>query len=138
SRDGLFDYSNEKPGEILLEGSVELRKKLVGFVAGAVFIDAGNVWGFKQATAQTGPDFPEWTSEGNTQFKLNRFYKEFGIGTGFGLRFDFSFLVLRLDVGIKAYDPARAEGDRFILGTAKFWSPYTTSSPGVYRDPVIY
>jgi len=145
AKDGLFDYSYEKPGEILLEGSVELRKKLFGFVSGAVFLDAGNVWTFKQYQQQAGSDYPEWASKGNTQFKLNQFYKEFGIGTGFGLRFDFSFLVLRLDVGIKAYDPSRDEGNRFIFDKAKFWKPYTIIDasgvviPGsVIRDPVIY
>jgi outer membrane protein assembly factor BamA len=142
AKDGLFDYSNEKPGEILLEGSVELRKKLVGFVSGAIFIDAGNVWTFKQYQQPTGSDYPDWS--GNTQFKADQFYKEFGIGTGFGLRFDFSFLVLRLDVGIKAYDPARRSEDRFILNKAKFWKPYASAdpngivNPGSLRDPVIY
>jgi outer membrane protein insertion porin family len=141
-KDGLFDYSYEKPGEILVEGSVELRKKLVGFLSGAAFIDAGNVWTFKQYQQQTGSDYPDWT--GNTQFRLGQFYKEFGIGTGFGLRFDFSFLVLRLDVGIKAYDPARRPEDRFILNKAKFWKPYSSTdptgivNPGSLRDPVIY
>ncbi len=142
AKDGLFDYSYEKPGEILLEGSIEVRKKLFGFFSGALFIDAGNVWTFKQVAPQTGSDYPTWT--GNTQFRIDQFYKEFGIGTGFGLRFDFTFLVLRLDVGVKAYDPARAVGDRFILTKAKFWSPYAQvgeggkADPNSLRDPVIY
>ncbi len=130
-KNGLFDYRNEKPGEILLEGSIELRQKLFGFVSGAVFVDAGNVWLFREQPPQTDPAYPTWT--GNTKFKLDEFYKELGVGTGFGLRFDFAFLVLRLDVGMKAYDPARPPGDRFILTKAKFWSPYGTT-----RDPVIY
>jgi outer membrane protein insertion porin family len=131
TKDGLFDYSYEKPGEILLEGSVELRQKLFGFVSGAIFIDAGNVWTFKQYPPQTGANAATWT--GNTQFRFNQFYKEFGIGTGFGLRFDFSFLILRLDVGMKAYDPAREMGQRFILNHVRFWGPYGTT-----KDPVIY
>ncbi|NJN43243.1 MAG: hypothetical protein HC811_14460, partial [Flammeovirgaceae bacterium] len=70
---------------------------------------------------------------GNSQFKLESFIPELGVGTGFGLRFNFSFLVLRFDVGIKVYDPARDEGDRFMLTRLKFFSPY-----GVNREPVIY
>ena len=31
-KDGMFDYSIEKPGEILLEANVEYRSKLIGFV----------------------------------------------------------------------------------------------------------
>ncbi len=128
---GLFNYQFEKPGEILLEGSLELRKKLFGFVSGALFVDAGNVWSFNELVQSTGTGSAEWA--GNTQFKPDQFFKEFGIGTGFGLRFDFSFLVLRLDVGIKAYDPARKPGDKFILDKVKFWGPY-----GTEREPVIY
>ena len=132
---GLFNYQYEKPGEILLEGSIEWRKKLFGFVNGAIFIDAGNVWSFQQATA---PDLTEsttapWAGQGNTKFFFHEFYKEIAIGTGFGLRFDFSFLVLRVDVGIKAWDPSRPVGDRFVLNKFSFSGPY-----GANNEPVIY
>ena len=131
---GLFDYSYEKPGEILLEGSIEWRKKLVGFVSGALFIDAGNVWSFRQAPAPVPSETTaSWAAQGNTKFYLDKFYKEIAVGTGFGLRFDFTFLVLRLDIGIKAWDPGRAEGDRFVLTKFKFFGPF-----GVDREPVIW
>ncbi|MFY8035622.1 MAG: BamA/TamA family outer membrane protein, partial [Cyclobacteriaceae bacterium] len=118
---GYYDYSFEKPGELLIEGSVEWRQKIFGFVNYALFIDAGNVWAVRSETSAP------------TQFSFDRFYKEFGIGTGFGLRFDFSFLILRLDVGVKAWDPAKPEGSRFVLGNARFTGPY-----GINREPVIY
>jgi len=131
NQDGLFDYSFEKPGEILLEGSIELRRKLFGFVNGAVFIDAGNVWSFRQIQlSQEGPNKAPW--QGSSKFDGN-FYKQLGVGTGVGLRFDFSFLVLRLDMGIKVYDPARQEEDRFVLNKMRFFSPFGTN-----REPVIY
>ncbi len=114
-----------------MEGSVELRSKLVGFIDGAVFIDAGNVWSFRQGTLADPTENPE--QRGNAQFRPNSFYKELGIGTGFGLRFDFTFLILRFDVGIKVYDPARQEGDRFVLDKARFFKPFSNS-----REPVIY
>jgi hypothetical protein len=73
---------------------------------------------------------------------VKRFYKEFGVGTGFGLRFDFSFLILRFDVGMKVYDPARNPGDRFVLNKVRFWRPYATDlGDGAYanfKEPVIY
>jgi hypothetical protein len=50
--------------------------------------------------------------EGN--FELNRFYKEIALGTGLGLRLDFSYLIARFDFGLKLYDPARDEGKRWI------------------------
>jgi outer membrane protein insertion porin family len=117
---GFFNYNFERPGELLVEGSIELRQKLFGFVNYALFVDAGNVWTLRSAKEAT-------------QFDINRFYKEFGIGTGFGLRFDFSFLILRFDVGIKAWDPARPQNDRFILGNARFIGPYGKDS-----EPVVY
>lgn len=134
TKDGLFDYSFEKPGEILLEGSIELRKKLFGFVNGGIFVDWGNVWSFNEnqlASGSDDPNLPEW--KGSTKFQFDNFYNELAVGTGFGLRFDFSFLVLRFDVGIKVHDPAREEGDRFVLDNLKFFKPF-----GVDKEPVIY
>lgn len=98
-----FDYSIEKPGEILLEANIEYRSKLIGFIDWAFFVDAGNVWKFYENTEFEGADF-----------KLNRFYKEIAVGMGLGLRFNFSFLVIRFDYGVKMYDPAQDEGDRWI------------------------
>ncbi len=133
-KDGLFDYSFERPGEILLEGSVELRKKLFGFVSGAVFVDWGNVWSFNENLGNVDPSEPNrapWV--GSTKFQFENLFKEIAIGTGFGLRFDFSFLVLRFDMGIKVHDPAREEGDRFVLNKFKFFKPFGTN-----KEPVIY
>ena len=48
-KQGLYDYSIEKPGEILMEASVEYRSKLIAFIDWAAFIDAGNVWRIVQA-----------------------------------------------------------------------------------------
>ncbi len=140
--DGLFSYSIEKPAEILLESSVELRQKLFGFVSGAIFVDAGNVWTFNPRikTVKQGEDQVE-VANGNSKFRINEFYKEIAVGTGFGLRFDFTFLILRLDVGIKVFDPARDENDRFVLDEVRFWRPYATKSGDGYdryREPVIY
>ncbi len=102
-QDGMFDYSVEKPGEILIEANVEWRSRLISFIDWAAFVDMGNVWKFYE-----NPEFP------GADFKLNRFYKEIAIGMGLGLRFNFSFLVIRFDYGVKMYDPAREEGERWI------------------------
>jgi outer membrane protein assembly factor BamA len=127
---GLFDYNIEKPADILLEASIEMRRKLFGFVDGAVFVDAGNVWTFKPWQKKVDDEVIE---NGNSEFLWNQFYREIGIGTGFGVRFDFTFLILRFDVGIKVYDPARDEGDRWVLSRMKFFKPF-----GINREPVIY
>ena len=84
----------EQPGEIILESSLEVRQNLIGFLEGAVFLDAGNVWNFAK-----DPDRPG--SEINPLF-----IRQIAFGGGFGLRFDFSFLIVRVDVATKIYNPA--------------------------------
>ncbi|MDX5347954.1 MAG: outer membrane protein assembly factor, partial [Hymenobacteraceae bacterium] len=99
-----FDYSFEQPGEILLETNFEYRFKMFSFIKGALFVDAGNVWTLKEDPQRPGG-----------QFQFNNFYKELAVATGLGFRFDFSFVILRVDVATKAVDPARPEGERFVL-----------------------
>jgi outer membrane protein insertion porin family len=141
--DGRYSYAIEKPADILLEASVEIRKKLFGFVSGAVFIDAGNVWTFEKLTKRvTVGESEQEVENGNSQFKIDQFYKEIAVGTGFGLRFDFTFLILRLDIGMKVIDPALDEGERFVLDKVRFWKPYAVENEADmwtnFREPVIY
>jgi outer membrane protein assembly factor BamA len=105
---GELNYDFEQFGEIIFETSVEVRRNLVNFLDGALFVDAGNIWVFDQTPEREGANF-----------EFNRFYKEIAIGTGAGLRIDFSFLILRLDIGFKLYDPAQPEGERW---TADKWN----------------
>ena len=119
----LVNYDFEQQGEILLEGSVELRKNLVGFIDYALFFDFGNIWTIRNDNSRPG-----------SQFELDRFYKEIALSGGLGLRFDFSFLVLRLDAGIKLYDPARPEGRRFILSKDFYEAPFTAAA----SEPVVF
>jgi outer membrane protein insertion porin family len=136
-KDGIFNYQFEKPGDILLEASIEVRSKLFGFVDGAVFVDAGNVWAFDDPL-----DTNSESQVGSSQLKPNTMLEEIGVGTGFGLRFDFTFLILRFDVGIKVYDPARDADDRFVLNDMKFFGPFAQRDiNGNYyniKEPVIY
>jgi outer membrane protein insertion porin family len=99
----LVDYSIEQPGDILIEANIEYRSRLVGFLDWAVFVDVGNVW---KLYPQEGIPL--------ANFEFDRFWKEFGIGTGFGLRLNFSFLVIRFDYGMKLYEPAMPEGERWV------------------------
>ena len=101
---GQYDDRFEQFGEIIIEASWEIRRNLFGFVDGAFFVDAGNVWTFEEEEDREGG-----------KFEFDRFYKEIAIGSGLGLRFDFSFLVLRFDGAFKIYDPARRAGSRFVF-----------------------
>lgn len=91
---GNYNNNFEQPGEILLETSIELRHKIFGFLYGALFVDMGNSWTINNEVARPG-----------SQFKFDNFLKEIAIGAGYGLRLDFSFLLLRLDAAWKIHDP---------------------------------
>ncbi len=105
---GYAVYAIEQPGEILLETSIEYRQKLFGFVEGALFIDAGNVWRLLEYPDDPDTGLPR---QGSAKFSFNTFIPQIAIGAGAGLRLDFSFLILRFDYGVKMYDPAREPYD---------------------------
>ena len=91
-------------GDIKLEANVEYRFKLFWIMEGAVFVDAGNIWTYKDDPSRPG-----------TQFKLNKFYKDIAIGTGAGLRFDFKFVLGRVDLGMKLRDPSLTSPSKLIF-----------------------
>jgi outer membrane protein assembly factor BamA len=102
----------EQPGSILLESSVEYRFKLFplfGQMNGAFFVDAGNVWNMSQGN--TNP---------STQFHLSEFYNQIAVGTGFGLRWDFDFFLLRLDLATKVINPANPVNQKWVLPQTSF------------------
>ena len=103
--DGVYDYRFEQPAEIILELSIESRFKVIKFIEGAVFVDAGNVWRVGESIESTRP----------SDFNKDRFFKEIAIGSGLGIRFNFGFIIVRFDLGLKVYDPARKESERFVV-----------------------
>ena len=107
---GARDYITEQPGELLLEGSVEYRFPIYSFIKGALFTDFGNVWGLQERKDDKG----EYLRPG-AQFQLNQFYRQIAVGSGFGIRFDFTFLILRLDIATKVYDPTAEPSQRWAL-----------------------
>jgi hypothetical protein len=100
-------YPNQS-GDIKLEGNLEYRYKLIKFLEGAFFLDAGNVWAINEKDNRKG-----------AQFKPGTFYKQIAIGTGTGFRFDFDYFIFRLDLGLKVRDPAQSENNGWIIGTRK-------------------
>lgn len=104
------DYLSEQPGELLLEGSVEYRFPVWSFVKGALFTDVGNVWGLQEVKDSLGVYLRP-----GAQFQFNRFYRQLAVSTGLGIRFDFTFLIMRLDLATKLYDPTAPPPDRWAL-----------------------
>ena len=97
-------------GDIHFIASAEYRFKLLPWFEPAFFVDAGNIWTIK-----------EYESQPNGLFEWDRFYKEIAMSTGFGFRFDLSFLIVRLDAGTRIYDPAKQESNRFVLFKEKLF-----------------
>lgn len=94
SRNSVTDFINQC-GDISMIMSVEYRAKLFWVLEGALFVDAGNIW-----TIHNYPNQPE----GLWQF--DKFYRQIAASYGVGLRMDFSYFLLRLDLGLKAHNPA--------------------------------
>src|SRR5690606_20065827 len=90
--------------------NVEYRFKMMDIFHGALFVDAGNIWGTDKKNELT-------------LFKFNDFYKELGIGSGFGLRIDLTYLMLRLDFAYKIHDPSYPLGDRWQFDNFNILKP---------------
>lgn len=101
----------ETNGDIKLELNTELRTKIINFLHGAVFVDAGNIWTYRE-----NPNFP------GGKFSPS-FMKEIAVSGGAGIRLDFSILVLRLDCGIPLRKPWLPEGERWVLNDIRFGDP---------------
>ncbi|MDE6170795.1 MAG: hypothetical protein K2F68_06525, partial [Duncaniella sp.] len=43
------------------------------------------------------------------QFRISSFWKEIAMAYGVGIRMDFNYFLLRLDLGVKAYNPASGQ-----------------------------
>ncbi|WP_343333941.1 BamA/TamA family outer membrane protein [Draconibacterium aestuarii] len=101
---GEGSYPNQS-SDIKLEANLEYRFGLIGSLEGALFLDAGNIWAINKNDNREG-----------ALFRFNKFYKQFAIGTGAGLRFDLNYFILRVDLGMKLRDPANEEGHKWIIG----------------------
>ena len=87
-------------GDMKLEANIEYRFDIFWKIAGAVFVDAGNVWTLKHKN--TPADDP-------SMFRWNNFGQSIAADWGAGLRLNFDFLLLRFDLGMKVHDPAREQ-----------------------------
>ncbi|UFH46866.1 BamA/TamA family outer membrane protein [Flavobacterium galactosidilyticum] len=100
SSGGLDDF-NEANMKIAL--SSEFRFKIAGSLKGAVFADAGNIWNVLDNVADDKSTFTSFSD-----------LKEIALGSGFGLRYDFTFFVIRFDLGFKTYNPANETNRRWF------------------------
>ncbi|MCD7972077.1 MAG: BamA/TamA family outer membrane protein [Candidatus Azobacteroides sp.] len=102
-----LDYANQA-GDIRLDMNIEWRSHIFWLFQLAGYIDAGNIWTIKSYESQPGG-----------VFKFNEFYKQIAASYGLGLRLDFNYFLIRLDTGIKAYDPG-LPNDPWVMFKPKF------------------
>lgn len=93
-KDGRIDFINQT-GDVKIDLNAELRTILFWKFQGALFIDAGNVWTIKP-----------YDDQPNGYFKIKSIYDEMAVSYGVGLRLNFDYFILRLDLGMKAINPA--------------------------------
>jgi outer membrane protein assembly factor BamA len=94
-------------GDVKLEANFETRFPMFWIFNGAFFVDAGNIWSWHNSSMD------------GAEFFAKSFFKQIAIGTGFGLRMDLSFLLLRFDLGLKVKEPFTVPGAHtsFIWGS---------------------
>jgi outer membrane protein assembly factor BamA len=106
-------------GSFKFLSSAEYRFPVFNKLKGALFIDAGNIWDITES------DFVDK----NAKFSGLSSLKNMAIGSGFGTRLDFSFLILRFDVGFKTYEP-------YLSGTK--WLKNYNFANAVYNIGINY
>jgi outer membrane protein assembly factor BamA len=104
---GYIDQS----GDIKLESNLEFRFDMSKLMKGALFIETGNIW-----LTNEDPNRP------GAKFNSSTFYDQIAVSSGFGLRFDFTFFVLRTDFGMPLRTPYKTDGKNWLFGTDKILS----------------
>ena len=116
SRNSGLEYNI---GSLKFLTSAEYRFDLFGSLKGALFVDAGNIWDITNSIF----------AEEEATFNGINSVKDIAVGSGFGLRYDFSFLVFRLDLGFKMHEP--------YLKSNKWFRNYNFSN-AVYNIGINY
>ena len=104
---GYIDQS----GDLKLEANIEYRFEMSTIIKGAFFLETGNTWLVHEDENRPG-----------SKFYFNTFYDQLAVGTGFGLRFDFTFFVLRADIGFPLRTPYTVDNRNWLFGTGNIFS----------------
>ncbi|MEO5674733.1 MAG: BamA/TamA family outer membrane protein [Chitinophagales bacterium] len=101
----------EQAGDMKLELNGEYRFNIISILKGAVFVDAGNIWLLHDDPLRPGG-----------LFIPGEFLNQLAVGTGFGLRVDASFFVIRADLAFPIRKPWLAPADRWVFNQIDFGS----------------
>ncbi|MCB4808676.1 BamA/TamA family outer membrane protein [Tamlana sp. 62-3] len=101
---GSLETTNEfNEANLKIALSAEQRFNIAGSLNGALFVDAGNIWNVLDNVDDARATFTGFNS-----------LEDIAIGSGLGLRYDFSFFVFRFDIGFKTYDPSYQDENRWF------------------------
>ncbi len=100
SSGSILDFND---ANFKLAFNAEFRFTILGAFKGALFVDAGNIWNVLDNIEDEAAVFNGIAD-----------IKELAVASGFGLRYDFGFFVLRFDVGFKTHNPANPVGERWF------------------------
>ncbi len=102
---GYYDQT----GDLKLEANVEFRFNIAGGLNGAAFVDAGNIWLIRNDPLRPGG-----------QLRMKNFFNQIALGTGAGLRYDITYLVIRLDLGIGIHTPYKNPDKKGYYNISRF------------------
>ena len=91
-------------GSLKFTSNFEYRFKVLNSVYSALFVDAGNIWDITNSSVTAS----------DAKFKGLSSIKEIAVGSGFGIRYDFNFLVFRFDIGFKTYEPYLTSSNKWF------------------------
>ena len=101
---GRTDEINDfNEANLKLALNLEYRFPVVGDIHGALFADAGNIWNVFDSE-----DDPNKTFNGIDSLA------DMALGSGFGIRYDFTYFLIRVDLGFKTYNPAEETSKRWF------------------------
>lgn len=101
---GSSDSNDEfNEANLKLAFNLEYRFNIFESFYGGLFADAGNIWNVFDNIEDPKATFDDFSS-----------LKDIALGTGFGLRYDFGFIIFRFDIGFKTYDPSYTQGNRWF------------------------
>lgn len=84
----------DQTGDLKFEANLEYRFPILGDLHGATFVDSGNIWLLRNDPQRPGG-----------QLKRGQFLRDLALDAGVGLRYDLTFIVIRLDMGIPLHVP---------------------------------
>ncbi|WP_298506192.1 BamA/TamA family outer membrane protein [uncultured Maribacter sp.] len=83
--------------------NIEYRFPIAGDFNGAIFADAGNIW-----------NVFDNVDDSDATFSGIQSLEDIALGSGFGIRYDATYFIFRVDLGFKTYNPAEIASKRWF------------------------